>query len=429
MKQLFITFLLCLFIQVSFAQKLNVFTDSIPAYFNEIKQTTQQHYSLWDKDLYGGILLVNPQTREIYANEPDSSRFLVKEGSIYKGILPNEINFANTAIEWNGQTWAMIILPLPKDKYQRTNLLAHELFHKAQPSLGFVIRNVDNNHLDQKDGRIYLRLEMEALKEAVLASTQKEAKENLTNALIIRKYRNKLFPGSDTTENTLELLEGIADYTGQMMSGCTKDQMKENLVKHIDMFMGYPTFVRSFAYQTVPVYGFLLSETERDWNKKISQITDLTAYFTKAFGVSIPKDLKGSVERIADRYNAKVVIAEETAREEKNKILIAEYKSKFIEQPHIDIQLEQMRFAFDPRNIMPLEDKGTVYPNIRITDKWGVLTVTGGALVSSNWKKVSITKPAEINEQKVTGDGWVLELEAGYKLVEVDKGNYQLQKK
>jgi len=429
MKQLSVSILLLLSAYTVTGQNLQISQDSIPFYFNEIKEVTQKNFQLWDKDLYGAMLLVNPQTREIFANEPDSCGVLVKRGSIYTGILPIEINFANTAIDWNGKSWAMIILPLPHNKQSRINLLAHELFHKAQPSLDFTIKNADNNHLDQKDGRIYLRLELEALKKAVTSSSKAEMEEYLTNALVFRKYRNSLYSGSDTTENILELNEGIAEYTGQIISGRNKEQAIKNFEKSIDMFMNYPTFVRSFAYQTIPVYGFLLLESKKDWNKEIGVKTNLVDYFINAFNIEMPKDLKKSATNIAEKYNSKTIVTEETAREETNKKLIAEYKFKFIEQPHLKIQFEQMNFSFDPRNIMPLENKGTVYPNIRITDKWGVLTVESGALVSPNWQAISISNPTNIGDKKITGEGWELELADDYCLTKDEAGNYKLIKK
>jgi len=428
MKHLPIIVLLFLSVQTMFGQNLKISEDSIPFYFNETKIATQNNYELWNKDLYGEMLLVNPETRDIYANMPDDAGLLKKEGTIYKGILPNEINFANTAIDWNGKSWAMIMLPLPKDKQARINLLSHELFHKAQPSLGFVINNVDNNHLDQKDGRIYLRLELEALEQAYLSESSVEMKKHLTDALIFRKYRNSLFPGSNTTENVLELNEGIAEYTGQIISGRNNEQKIENFEKSLSMFIGYPTFVRSFAYQTIPIYGFLLMDSKKDWNKDITVQTNLIDYFIKAFNIKMPMDLHKSVIEMGDKYNCKTIVDEETKRDEINKKLISEYKTKFIEQPHFDIQLEQMQFSFDPRNIMPLEDKGTVYPNIRITDKWGILTVESGALVSSDWKKVSLSKPTDISDKRIIGEGWSLELEEGYKLLKIEEGNYKLIK-
>ena len=87
-----------------------------------------------------------------------------------------------------------------------------------------------------------------------------------------------------------------------------------------------------------------------------------------------------------------------------------------------------MNISFDPRNLVPLEDLGTVYPNVRVTDNWGILTVTNGALLSSSWDKIIVSLPTHIEKDKAQGDGWKLELNKGYNL-DKDKisGNYYLK--
>src|SRR5699024_5393947 len=130
--------------------------------------------------------------------------------SIYSGILPENMNIANTALEWSGKRWAMVMLPLPDNRQARINLLAHELFHRAQSSLRLPVQKApNNNHLGQKKGRIYLRLELEALKKVVQPSSEKEKHRHLTHALIFREYRHSLYEGSVEEENTLELNEGL----------------------------------------------------------------------------------------------------------------------------------------------------------------------------------------------------------------------------
>lgn len=429
-KKLFTAVMFFLFIQSLFGQKKLTIQDSISIYFKEIKSATKKNQAIWNKDLYGPILLVNPTTRKIYTNVADSAGILRQAGRVYTGILPDDYNIANTAVNWGGRNWAMIILPLPGNKQDRINLLAHELFHVSQPSLGFQLFNVENNHLDQKDGRSYLRLELEALKKAILSTNDVSRKLHLTHALIFRKYRHLLYPGADTAENLLELNEGMAEYTGFMISNRNQQQSKEYLVKSIKSLLNNPTFVRSFAYQTIPVYGYLLSNTKRNWNKEISISTDLTDYFIRELNLTLPNDLKKTTALILSPYDGKNIIAEEESREEKTKRLIAAYKSKFIEQPHFDIVFEQMQVAFDPGNIKPIEDKGTVYPNMRISDNWGILTVTNGALMSPGWDKVSVSIPLKVEERNITGDGWTLELKEGYAVVKEKKtSNYKLIKK
>lgn len=390
--------------------------DSISVFYNEFKTASMKNMEIWNKDLYGSILLVDPKTRELYANEADESGVLKSNGNIYTGILPDKINIANTAVNWNKKRWAMMMLPLPKDKCDRIGLLAHESFHRIQPSLGFELSNAENNHLDQKEGRVYLRLELEALKKAVKSVSEKELKKHLTSAFTFRKYRNSVYYGSDLSENLLELNEGIAEFTGLIVSGRNKEQAIASLTKGIDRFFNNPTFVRSFAYHTIPVYGYLLYNKDKRWNKSITPQTDLANYFMKAFNIKTPVDLNVAIKRLADDYNGSIIIEEEAKREEKIKRLIEEYKSKFIDQPHFEIKFEKMNVSFDPRNIIPIEDKGVVYPNIRVTDKWGILTVENGALMSTNWDKISVSNPVRIENDRISGDGWLLELADGYEI-------------
>lgn len=430
MKQNLLITLLFLFAQSVVGQNQQTSRDSIPVFFDEIRAATKKNYTLWNKDLYGAILLVDPQTRQLFTNEPDTAHVLKPNGNYYSGILPANINIANTSLSWSGKRWAMVVLPLPQNKHDRINLLSHELFHKAQPSLGLVLRNTENNHLDQKDGRIYLRLELEALKKAIQSSSKKEKQQHLNNALTFRKYRHSLYAYSDTTENLLELNEGIAEFTGTITSGRSKEQATEHFINGIDSFFTNPTFVRSFAYHTVPVYGYLLYSRNNNWNKEITTRTNLVNYFIKAFSINIPTNLQEAVDNLRDNYNGKTIIQEETAREERTKALVAEYKSKLIEQPHFEIKFEKMDVSFDPRNIIPIENKGTVYPNIRVTDRWGILTVSNGALMSPNWDMISITNPYKAEGKNIVGDGWTLELADGY-MVDKDEtsGNYKLIKK
>ncbi|RAJ00390.1 hypothetical protein LX64_04095 [Chitinophaga skermanii] len=403
--------------------------DSIVVYFDEIKAASQKSMQLWGKEVYGPMLLVDPSTRTVYANEPDSAGLLKQQGAIYTGILPKDVNISNTAMNWSGKRWATIMLPLPKDKQQRVNLLAHESFHRLQPALGFALNSPENNHLDQKEGRIYLRLELAALGKALQASNGKEVKTHLTHALIFRKYRYAIYDKAAGTENSLELNEGIAEFTGAIVTGRTKAEATAYFLNGINKFLQNPTFVRSFAYNTTPIYGYILYQKNNNWQKQITANTDLTSFFIKAFGINIPANVQAAATRVANNYNGSAIVQQEAEREINIQQLIAEYKRKFIQEPHVDIKFVQMNVSFDPRNIMPLEDKGTVYPNARITDVWGILTVENGALMSPNWDKITVTQPTKMDGNKVTGDGWTLELTGGYQVTKDEAtGHFKLIK-
>lgn len=100
----------------------------------------------------------------------------------------------------------------------------------------------------------------------------------------------------------------------------------------------------------------------------------------------------------------------------------------FVENSHLTITLNDMSFSFDPRNVISLDEHGTVYPVTRISDSWGILTANQGALMSSNWKTVTVSKPTSIKDKTIEGLGWTLKLNEGYDVIP-DGDNYIIKKR
>ncbi|HUI28895.1 MAG TPA: hypothetical protein VLX91_01670 [Candidatus Acidoferrales bacterium] len=420
---------LFLFTSIASAQIFSSPAEMYSSYFNEVKAAEDQSWDLWDRDMYGPILLVNPSTREVYSNYPDLGGALTSDGDVYHGMLPAEINTANTMVHWNGRDWAMVMLPLPRYKKDRVDLMAHELFHVAQSSLGFRGYSPANSHLDDKNGRILMRLELEALRKALESTSSYDIKEHITDAMIFREYRYTLFPEAKTTENLLELNEGLAEYTGFMVSNRTREEAIYHFETDINSFVRFPTFVRSFAYETIPIYGYLLQQSDKFWNKKITPGTNLTDFFIREFWLTLPADIPSAERSIENQYDGKVIRAEETNRETIREAQVEKYRKSFIYQPHLEIHFENMRLSFDPTDVIPLDDKGNVYPVIRVTDNWGILDVHSGALMSQKWDKITTSAPAKIDGRNISGDGWTLLLNDLYTIVEDSAGNYQIIKR
>lgn len=423
--------LMSLFFESAGAQTPQISADIVSSYFSQVKEATKKYANLWDMDIYGPILIVDSETRQAYANVADKEGFLHAEDGIYIGVVPKEIPIANTDMRWSGIHWAMVKLPLPPRKEERMDLITHELFHVAQPSLGFVFRREENIHLDDREGRIYLRLEMAALSKALKARRLTHAEEHLRNALIFRKYRHLIFNGSEISENDLELMEGLATYTGQMMSGRNKWELRNYLIGRIAAFDRQPSYVRTFAYETVPVYGFFLYQKDNQWNKKVDADTDLTELFSEAFGMEMRIILQTYVKQLAEEYNGRSIVDEERARETSHRALIDLYREKFLESPHLEIRLGKINLTFDFQHAIPIdEDEGIVYPSLQISDQWGILTVEGGgALLRSDWRWVIVSEPLEIYDDRVIGEQWVIELNKGYFIEKTATGDYLLSSK
>jgi hypothetical protein len=108
--------------------------------------------------------------------------------------------------------------------------------------------------------------------------------------------------------------------------------------------------------------------------------------------------------------------------------LVVHNKAKFIDGAVLTVQFRHMQIQFDPRNLQPLGSAGTVYPTMRVADDWGVLDVSDGALLKSDWSCVTVSAPAAIAGSRIKGGGWSLELKPGWKLVSGTRtGDYLLE--
>jgi hypothetical protein len=397
-------------------------TATASAAFTEVKDALKtDNGQLWNHPLDGPILLVDRDNRVIIANETDLSGALKKQGTVFTGWLPEQVNIANTAFDWNGKRWTMVALPLPDQKEERLNLLIHELFHRIQPAIGFdSLFEIQSTHLDSKEGRIYLKLELEALKKACLSE---DPLPHLKNALLFRQYRYQLFPEARQAENSLEINEGLAEYTGAILSGRDDAALKKHFAEKIDGFYDNPTFVRSFAYYTIPVYGYFMRQTDNRWNLKINRHTNLPDFIIEFFQLTPQNLVLEDIKRIGENYGMDSIIDQETQRQLKHEALVNHYRKIFLGDSVVKISLQNMNIGFNPGNIMPLDTLGTVYPNLRITDNWGILEVDScGALINPGWNMVTISFPIAISDTEITGRGWNLKLNSGWKLEKTDHG-------
>ncbi len=380
----------------------------------------------WNKSLDGPLLFVNPNTRVFYANRNNLKNSFEKTGSVFVDTLPVDINISNTAFDWEGLRWTMVMLPPPASRADRINLLVHELFHGVQPELGFdSLYTLDNSHLDTFDGRVMLKMELEALKNALSEKREEAMKRHIRNALSFRFKRYTTLDIKEA-ENSLEINEGLAEYTGVMLSGRTEEEFLSHFMNRIERFYDNPTFVRSFAYETTPIYGYLLSLKIKDWHKDITRQTNLSDYFRDKFNVVPVDDINGIISGWGVSYNYKKINEDESAREDERIAAIEKYKNLFFGEASLILPFQNMRISFNPLNIMPLEDLGTVYPNLRITDNWGILSADSGALVSSDWSSVRVAAPKSIGDSLVEGNGWKLELKNGWRILKT-ADSYELK--
>jgi len=433
-KILLFLFLLTIFFNANIEAQ-NDSLDLIKAseYFHEARVLSDiDNGNLWGIKLYGPMLFINPQTHFIIANEQDSIGTLKKTGEVFCGQLPVEMNVANTSVKWRGTKWTMVVWPLPENKFQRKTLLMHELFHRIQDKLNLTLYSHPSSHLDKKEGRILFRMEWKELV-AALEFKGEERTAHIKNALLLNRYRKELYPEADTLESRLELNEGLAEYTGFRLSGEPEDSIISFWTHSIRFGERIPSFVSSFAYITGPMYCFLLDNSGKKWREKIGEVKSLTKLLAESYSIKFNDSVKDEALNYLMTKGDSEILDFEEAREKKMEEQTALLKEKFFQKPVIILKLENMSVQYDPRNLIPIDSIGTVYPNIRISDNWGILEVNNEAFLASDWRSIIVALPEKfastVGAETINTKDWKLEIKKGWTLKSVPrKGCYTVVK-
>lgn len=344
---------------------------------------------LWNVSLCGPIVLVDPQTRDAVT---------WAGGELKATKVPAAIAIANTRVDWDGRRWTMVMWPLPEDTFTRRALLGHESWHRVQDGLGFKQTAPDNAHLDDADGRTWLRLEWRALARAL----EMGSKRAVEDALLFRAKRRALIAGAAEQERLLEIHEGLAEYTGTALAEPRVRQRAPEVVKILTRGDRGQNFIRSFAYVSGPAWGAVIDLRTPRWTRALKATDDLGVIAQRAWKVKP----SGDAEARAAAYGGTELHAEEKERAERKRVERLALRATFIDGPTLTVPIMSGNVTFDPNGLQPLEGQGTVYRTITLTEGWGKLEVTsGGALVSSDWKRLVV--PAGGAGYTLTlNDGW-----------------------
>jgi len=366
---------------------------------------------LWGISLDGPMIFVDHETRLAVANHPDGEGRLAPQDDVWVGSIPADVILANTAVTWAGVHWTMVIWQsLSDDPLQRAEFMAHEAFHRIQAEIGFPWPEVPNAnaHLDTLEGRYWLQLEWSALGRALQGRAAA-----VGDALLFRAARRGLFRQAAREERSLEMHEGLAEYTGFRLSQMT--------AVHVAEFVGhaptrYPSFVRSFAYASGPAYGFLLDQVHPAWREGLTPKHDLGELLQATLSITLPEDLTEHAAAHAKAYDGHALRQNEEARDRQRQAEIATYCARLLDGPSLILPLSaRVQCAFDPRATVPIPKSGTVFPSIHVSDGWGILDVErGGLWIADDWRTARIAAPKDLPGRPLLGDGWKLQLAEGW---------------
>ncbi|WP_421919025.1 hypothetical protein [Marinifilum sp.] len=289
-------------------------SNDIKVVFDETKKLcSKDNGLLWGHNLNVPILFVDEENGLVYSNKNSSKLKLEEMNQIYVGSLPDFIKVEKGPQKIDKRIWAVIPLPLPKNKTEQQCIILHEAFHCLQPKIDLKPLPYNNNHMEEMEARLWLKLEWKAL-EFALQNEGEDRKQAIIDAICFRKYRRALFSDCDACENRFEIHEGMAEYTANKISRTPTD-FKNYLLGKLDCMWGNTSFVDCFAYYSGPVYAYLLDDTDFNWRNQLGSKDDISILIQSAYNISLPFDVFMEAEERSVLYNGAKIMGEELDRE------------------------------------------------------------------------------------------------------------------
>jgi hypothetical protein len=219
------------------------------------------------------------------------------------------------------------------------------------------------------------------------------------------------------SERSLELKEGLAEYTGIHAAGA------RNLVL-TKLRSAKGPFARSFAYISGPAYGLLLDDALPGWTRRVRRATDLSVILQEAY--RLPTSTLAEAQAIADNLGGQELHLREEIEDRARQQKLALATEPLIKGPILKVP-GPFKVLFNPSNTESLEDGTAYHPTATYIGTWGRLVVTGGCLQSEDWLEARVSAPVNLEVKPLAGPGWTLELNPGWTLLAIDPaGSFKL---
>jgi len=404
-------------------------TEKASASFKEIEEIcNRDDGKLWGRNLYGPLMYVDRNSRRIFANQPDNEGLLKLKDGIYTGFYPKENIIITTTVNFGGTHFGMAPLPNEEDNYRLTTRAIHSLFHRYQQTIGINPEYFSAVNMDEKEARIWIKLEWKALRKAI-GSEGEEQKLAIRDALIFRGSNRESFPKYVNMENRFETYEGLATFTYFLLTSKSPEEYRSKLFEYLDRIYSYQSYSRSYGSIHGALYATLLYLRGFDFKTISTDTIDLGNIVRELYQIELPQVCRDVAGSISINYNITEIYNEEEQRLKEIRERLDNQVGVFTSKPVVFLELESPYFDFEPEDVHFLDTLGTLYNTMRVSDNWGKLTVDKiGCLVSNNYKFLRITaKGLKIEKNHVSGEGWQIILNDGWEIKESDE-NYFLRK-
>jgi hypothetical protein len=385
---------------------------------------------LWGENLCGPIIYIDNGNREIYANVADRENNLKARDGIFTGVLPKERIITNNVIDFGGTKYAMVPLPGEEDSYRILSRTFRSLFHCFQERNGLRPSAFSARHLNDRNARLYLKLEWKALTYAIKTSGETR-NQAVRDALVFRGARRELFPEAIEDENKFESYEGLTTFTYIKLCTSGPEEMKQRILEYLDRIYQNRSYAWGYGFVHGALYATLLDEKGFDFKQIKQPDYDLGKATLDTYGITMPAVCRDVAGSLAMSYDIQAIRLEESERLEQINEHMRHIVNTFLEKPVVVINMESPNFSFEPEDINFLDTLGTLYNRLRVSDNWGRLAVDdGGALITNDLSTLRISARNVMTERNhISGDGWNLVLNDGWQAAGDGKGGYTVSKK
>lgn len=399
------------------------------SYFNQIEEICNlDNGRLWGRNLYGPLMFIDRPNRRIWANSPDEEGFLKLNNGVYTGIYPKDMLISNTPQHFGGVLFAIAPLPPEEDEYRIKTRAVHSLFHRFQEMTGLSSSGYNTNNMDEKQARLWIKLEWKALRKAI---TTEGSDRNLAvrDALVFRGANRELYQNDANDENHFENYEGLATFTYTLLCTGSCEEFRARIFENLDRIYEMQSYARSYGFIHGALYATLLHDRGFDFRMINTPNFDLGKAVKELYSVELPEICRDVAGSLALNYDIATINDEEEKRLADIMESLNRQISLFTEKPVVYFNLESPYFDFEPENVQSFDTLGTLYNSIRVSDSWGKLTVDkGGCLISNNFKHLRITAKGFNKERnRISGDGWSLILNNDWEMIVVGP-NYFVRK-
>ncbi len=238
-------------------------------YFDLVKKICDSdNGALWGENLHGPLMFIDNRSRVIYSNVPDAEGLLRPRDGIYTGELPRERLITNNVIEYGGLRYGMVPLPETEESYRIAARSVHSLFHLYQERHGLRPSTFNTRHMNDKNARLFLKLEWKALTGAIESSGE-ERNQAIRDALVFRGARRELFPNAAADENKFENYEGLTTFTYMKLCTSDSDELKSKLLEYLGRIYNNTSYASGYGFVHGALYATLLDDKGFDFKGRL----------------------------------------------------------------------------------------------------------------------------------------------------------------